>query len=101
MDRSDAGFAASGIGAALLAAGVMDATAAWVFLLGGAGLGAAGLSTLGFRGSVLLLLSGGWTLAAAFVPGAASQWNLLLVGLLGLALGFTAGVGGTAAAARR
>jgi hypothetical protein len=100
MDRSDVGFAASVVGAALLVAGVLDVTPAWVFLVGGAALALAGLGTLRLRGSLLLLLCGGWTLAAPFVPGAAAQWNLMVVGLLGVALGFTAGVSGAAEASR-
>jgi len=101
MDRSDVGFAASVVGAALLVAGVLDVTPTWVFVLGGAALALAGLATLRLRGSALLILSGVWTLAAPFVPGAAAQWNLLVVGLLGVSLGFTAGVSGAAESAGR
>lgn len=98
MGRSDAGFAASAVGAALVVAGVLDAGGGWVFLAGGGLLGAGGLATLGLRGSVALLLCGVWLASSAGTAWASARWNLLAAGLAAVALGFTVGVSGAAEA---
>lgn len=98
MRRGEPGFAASAVGAVLVAAGVLDFTPGWIFLVGGGIVGLSGLLCLGIRGSVLLLLTGVWISASAFLGWAGSQGNLMASGLLAVALGFLSGVAGTVSA---
>ena len=76
-------------GAVLMAAGILDYTAAWLFVAGGAVAVVAGLSGLGGRGTVPLLLAGAWLLVSSFV-GWAAQWNAMAGGILVVAAAFVA-----------
>jgi len=82
-------FAAAVSGAVLVAAGVLDYTAAWLFVAGGAVAVLAGLASLGGRGAVPLVLAGAWLLVSSFA-GWAAQWNALAGGILALATAFLA-----------
>lgn len=76
-------------GAVLMAAGILDYTAAWLFVTGGVLAVVAGLSALGGRGAVPLLLTGVWLLVSSF-GGWAVQWNALAGGILLVATAFVA-----------
>ncbi len=82
-------FVAAVAGAGLMVAGIIDYTAAWLFVAGGAVALVAGLSSLGGVGAVPLLMTGAWLLVSAFV-GWAVQWNALLGGILLVATAFLA-----------
>lgn len=82
-------FVAAVAGAGLMAAGIVDYTAAWLFVAGGAVAVVAGLASLGGRGAVPLAAAGGWLLVSAFV-GWAAQWNALVGGILLVATAFLA-----------
>lgn len=82
-------FAAAVFGAMLIAAGILDYTAAWLFVAGGAVAVLAGLLAVGGRGAVPLVVAGGWLLLSAFV-GWDAQWNAMAGGILTVATGFLA-----------
>ena len=82
-------FVAAVAGAGLMAAGILDYTVAWLFVAGGAVAVVAGLSGLGGRGAVPLLVAGAWLLVSAFV-GWAAQWNAMVGGILVVATAFLA-----------
>jgi len=87
MKRTDFGIVGTLVGAALLAAGVLDLTAGWIFWLGGGLAALSGFVALGTTGSRLLILAGAW-LGVAAALGVTTQWNLFLSGIVVLALGF-------------
>lgn len=100
MDRSDAGFAGSVVGAVMVSAGAAGYTPGWLFPAAGALLALGGSVTLGLRGSLLLLACGVWVAVSAALGWAAAAWNLMAAGLLAVACGFTAGVAGLRAVRR-
>lgn len=97
--RHELGVGACAVGALLMVAGVLGYAWDWVFLASGSAAGLFGLLSLGGRGSVLILLLGGWLLISPFVGWAAAQWNLLAAGIALLAVGFLAAAVGARAPA--
>lgn len=91
MNREEIGFAAAVVGSGLVAAGVLNVTAAWVFVAGGLLVAVAGILCLGTPGSVPTVLTGAWISLSVLLPWAQAQWNLFLAGILAISLGFWVG----------
>jgi hypothetical protein len=91
MSRDGFGYAASVIGAALVVAGLFAFTPTWVPLAGGLAAVVCGLLTLGGWGPWLLVAAGAWMAASSGIEWARRPWNLLVIGLAIVALGFVAG----------
>lgn len=92
--RTWSAVAAAVLGGVLTAAGVLDVTPAWVFVVVGGLSALAGLVNLGTRGSVALLAAGLWPVAFS-AAGLAEQWVLLSGGLLVVAAAFVVVAAGT------
>lgn len=96
MKRQDSGFAAAVAGAVLLSAGAMEIVSGGLVTAVGVVAAAAGLASLGTRGSVALALMGGWLLASGIGGVAMATWNLMASGLVVIPLGFLVGAVGSA-----
>lgn len=97
MNRKESGFVAALVGACLIVAGIFGADAPWIFLGGGGVIAAAGLVALGAKGALPLVATGIWLAASVSIPWARLPWNLLVAGILAIALGYTSGSMGSRA----
>ncbi len=91
MGRDFFGFAGCVIGAGLVAVGLYSYTPGWIFMAGGLAAAACGLLSLGGWGAGLLAVAGLWVLVSSAIGWARQPWNLLVMGIAILGLGFMAG----------
>lgn len=97
MKRQDTAFGAAVFGAVLVSAGALGHTSGGLVATVGVVAALAGLMSLRTRGSLALILAGGWLLFSGIMGVALTTWNTFVSGLAVVSLGFVVGAIGSTA----